>query len=169
MNREEFEKAASYWERKDAESVAMDSESLLKRIEKYIGAGNTCALATSHGDAVRCTPVEYGFHDGSFWIFSEGGRKFAGLGENKNVCLAIYDGYSNMGSLAGLQVTGLAEIAEPFSAEYIRAAELKNIPISALEKLPEPIHLIKIRPTCYDLLDSTLKKEGFGPRQHIEL
>ena len=28
---------------------------------------------------MRCTPIEYSFHDGKFWMFSEGGEKFIGL------------------------------------------------------------------------------------------
>lgn len=42
---------------------------------------------------MRCTPIEYSYHDGRFWMFSEGGEKFIGLEKNENVCLAIYDKY----------------------------------------------------------------------------
>ena len=35
-------------------------------IEDYIQRGNTCALATGAGDYVRCTPIEYSYHDGCF-------------------------------------------------------------------------------------------------------
>ena len=30
--------------------------------------GAVCVLATGIGDYVRCTPLEYSFHDGQFWI-----------------------------------------------------------------------------------------------------
>ena len=42
-----------------------------------------CALAAGIGDYVRCTLLEYSYHDGQFWIFTEGGEKFIGLERNK--------------------------------------------------------------------------------------
>lgn len=59
-------------------------------MEEYILANKTCALATGAGEFVRCTPIEYTYHHGAFWMFSEGGEKFAALEKNKNVCLAIF-------------------------------------------------------------------------------
>lgn len=104
MTHEEFEKAAHYWDNK--EQTAMPEEALKQAVLKYIGENNTCALATGTGDYVRCTPIEYSFHDGKFWMFSEGGRKFIGLEKNSHVCLAIYDKYDGFGNLRSLQVTG---------------------------------------------------------------
>lgn len=57
----------------------MPQEALKKAVSDYIAQNNTCALATGIGDYVRCTPIEYSFHDGKFWMFSEGGKKFVGL------------------------------------------------------------------------------------------
>ena len=45
----------------------------------------------------------------------------------------------------------------------------RRIPEEAFRKLADPMNLIKIVPESYDLLDSTLKDEGFGSRQHLEL
>ena len=67
----------------------MPEEALKQAVEKYIQENNTCALATGSGDYVRCTPIEYSYHDGKFWMFSEGGEKFIGLEKNANVSLAI--------------------------------------------------------------------------------
>ena len=47
--------------------------------------------------------------------------------------------------------------------------EYKKIPVEAMKKLPMPMNLIKIMPVSYDLLDSDLKKDGFGNRQHLDL
>ena len=47
-----------------------------------VNSNNTCTLATGTGDYVRCTPIEYSYHDGKFWMFSEGGEKFIGLEKN---------------------------------------------------------------------------------------
>lgn len=83
---------------------------------------------------MRCTPVEYSYHDGAFWIFSEGGEKFAALEKNKNVCLVIFDKYQGFGNLKGMQVTGKAVMPEYFSEEYVHAAELRKIPCSCLKE-----------------------------------
>lgn len=89
MTHEQFEKAADYWKNKGI--TAIPKEELKKAVEEYIAANNTCALATGTGDYVRCTPIEYSYHNDKFWMFSEGGEKFIGLEKNENVCLAIFD------------------------------------------------------------------------------
>lgn len=168
MTHEKFEEAAGYWKKKDAEGKKMDRETLTAAMETYIQAHNTCALATGAGTFVRCTPIEYSWHDGAFWIFSEGGLKFFALERNKNVCLAIYDPYEGFGKLNGMQVTGTAEIVEPFCNEYLKAATFKKIPLEALMKLPSPIHLIKMTPKHIDFLSSAFQKQGFDCRQSME-
>ena len=167
MTHEEYQKAAEYWNKKEKNGEAVEKGKLLTLIEEYISSNNTCALATGSGDFVRCTPIEYAWHDQAFWMFTEGGEKFLALEKNKNVCLAIYDKYSGFGTVKGMQVSGTAEIIEPFSAEYIAAAAFKKIPVEALKKLPEPMHLLKIKPVRIDYLDSELKKQGFSSRQQL--
>lgn len=93
MTHEEFQAAVNYWKEKDAKSVKMERSKLAEAVEAYIRSKYTGALATGAGDFVRCTPLEYSYHDGFFWIFSEGGEKFIALEKNSNVCLAIFDGY----------------------------------------------------------------------------
>lgn len=66
----DYKKAASYWIEKDEKTVSMDHDALLTRVEKFISVHNTCALATGWGDFVRCTPIEYNYKDGRFWLFS---------------------------------------------------------------------------------------------------
>ncbi len=95
MTHDQFKKAADYW--KNKKQNAMPEERLKKTVLEYISSNNTCALATGTGDYVRCTPIEYSYHDGKFWMFSEGGEKFIGLEKNENVCLAIYDKYEGSG------------------------------------------------------------------------
>ena len=126
MTHEQFEKAAQYWNNK--EQIAMTKEQLKQVVEDYIQANNTCALATGTGDFIRCTPIEYSYHDGKFWMLSEGGEKFIGLEKNENVCLAIYDKYEGFGNLKSLQVMGKAELIEPFSDAYNSQSEpyMKN-------------------------------------------
>ena len=83
-------------------------------------------LATGTGDYVRCTPIEYSWHDGCFWMFSEGGKKFIGLEKNPNVCLAIYNKYEGFGKLHGMQVMGTAELVEPFSRAITPMRHIKR-------------------------------------------
>jgi len=167
MTHEEYRQAAVYWKEKDTDNRAMDRRQLLAAAEDYIRANNTCALATGADTFVRCTPLEYAYRDGLFWIFSEGGEKFAALEKNCNVCLAIYDKYDGPGELKGMQIMGTAGIIEPFSEEYVRAAEYKKIPAEALKKLPGTLHLIKIDPLRINYTNSDFKKNGFSSRQEI--
>lgn len=167
MTHEEFEKAAQYWSNK--EKTVMPQEQLQQAVDAYIKANNTCALATGTGAYVRCTPIEYSFHDGKFWMFSEGGEKFIGLEKNDNVCLAIYDTYDSFGNLKSLQIMGKAEMIEPFSDVYKAHAEYKKIPLAALEKLESPMNLICVTPVKIEVLFSEFKKEGYSIRQTIEL
>lgn len=165
MDHEGYVKAANHWKAFDAAAVKMPRGELLKAIEEYVTQNDTCALATGSGNQIRNTPIEYKYRDGVFWMFSEGGEKFLGLEKNKNVCLAIFDKYAGFAKLKGLQVQGKAEIVEPFSEEYLKAAEFRKIPVEMLKKLPEPMNLIKVVPERMDFVSSDLKKDGYGSRQ----
>ena len=70
----DYQKASQYWIEKDKEGVRMEKEELKKRIDSFIENHNTLALATGYNDEVRCTPLEYNYYDGYFYIFSEGGH-----------------------------------------------------------------------------------------------
>jgi len=167
MTHEEYLKAANHWKVRNAGNAAMDSSSLMEAAEEYIGVNNTCALATGAGTFVRCTPLEYTYHDGSFRIFTEGGEKFTALEKNKNVCLAIFDKYEGFGKIKGMQITGTAEIIEPFSREYIAEAEHRKIPVGSLKDLPETLHLIRVIPERIEFTNSDFKKDGYSVRQEI--
>ena len=165
----DYDIAENHWIEKDKESVHMDQVELKERIERFVGEHNTCALATASGDFVRCTPIEYTYVDEVFYLFSEGGLKFRALRDNNHVGLAIYEPYGGFSQLRSLQVMGLADMIEPFSEEYIKMLDHKKIPVDAIKKKPQPMNLIRISPESYDYLDSDLKKEGFGIRQHLDV
>jgi len=169
MTEEEYQAAVQYWIKKDAAGKHLNGTDLREAIEEYLRHNNTCALATGSGDYVRCTPVEYSWQDGAFWIFTEGGMKFAGLAGNKNVSLAVFDTYSGFGKIRGLQVQGEAEIIEPFCGEYLKAAAFRKIPEEALRKLPSPMHLLKIVPGEFTFLNSVFQRDGYGSRQTLKL
>lgn len=164
----DYKKAQNFWKEKAETSVKMDSAMLQEKITEYINSNSTCALATGVDDFIRNTPIEYFYHDGYFWMFSEGGEKFIGLEKNPNVCIAIFDKYEGWGKMKGLQIMGSASIVEPFSEEYNAHAEVKKIPLTALQKLNPPMNLIKIKPISADFLNTEFKKDGFDSRQHLE-
>ena len=165
MTHEQYEQAAQYWNRQ--EQTAVPEDRLKQVVYAYIEENNTCALATGAGDFVRCTPIEYSFHDDKFWMFSEGGEKFIGLEKKPNVCLAIYDKYDGFGKLRSVQVMGTAEMIEPFSELYKAHAEYNKIPLAALEKLEHPMNLICVTPVKIDALFSEFKKDGYTSRQTL--
>ena len=165
MERSEYMEASEFWNRKDANGKKADRSAVLAVAEEIILANKNCALATGSGDFVRCSPVDYTYHDGAFWVFTEGGLKFKALAENKNVSLAIWDRNGTFGTLQSVQVMGTAELIEPFSTEYNRNAELRKIPLDTLKKLTYPMYLIKITPTEIIVLDSSFKKDGFDSRE----
>ena len=169
MTTAEYKKAANYWKAKPCKEMPVDQLKIV--VEEYLRDNSVCALATGCGDYVRCTPLEYSFHDGKFWIFTEGGEKFIGLEVNKNVSLAVFDKNPSFGELKSVQVTGKAAIVEPMSAEYIAHAEYKKIPVAALQKLADqgqPMHLICITPIRMDVLFSEFKKNGYDSRQELD-
>ncbi len=169
MTTDEYKEAATYWTSKERKE--MPTEQLKPVVEEYLSAGSVCALATGTDNYVRCTPLEYSYHDDKFWIFTEGGEKFIGLEKNDNVSLAVFDKNPSFGELKSVQVTGKAAILEPMSAEYVAHAQYKKVPVAALQKLFDqgrPMHLICITPVKMDVLFSDFKKQGYDVRQVLD-
>lgn len=174
MDHKEFEEAARYWTDRDTEAPEdrlMPAGELREAVNAFLSGHDTCALATCADGTPRCTPLEYGWHDGAIWIFSEGGRKFRGLEPTSGrhaapVSLAVFEPYAGFGKLRSLQVQGEAEVVDPASPEFARAAEAKHIPAERVPKLASMIHLVKVTPLAFDYLDSSLKQRGLATRQH---
>ena len=134
----------------------------------FLAGHSTCALATGGGDFVRCTPLEYAWRDGAIWIFSEGGLKFRGLRENRNVSVAVFEPYDGFGKLASAQVTGTAELVPAGDPAFAEAAAAKGIPAAALEKVADRLHLVRVTTSRIDYLCSELKAQGHDARQHLD-
>lgn len=164
----DYQKASQYWVEKDAKSVHMDKDALLKIIDGFLKEHNTLALATASEGYVRCTPVEYNYYDGYFYLFSEGGKKFINLEKNKEVSFAIFDSYQGFGKIHSLQVQATCEIIDPESEEFASICAKKGLNLAALKKMGAPFHLLKLIPHSYDFLDSDLKKYGYSNRQHLD-
>ena len=165
----DYDKLSALWIERDKGSVHMEKDALKEWIDGFIKAHNTGALATASGDFVRCTPIEYNLVNCYIYLFSEGGMKFKALKENKNIGFSIFEPFEGFNKVKGLQITGRAEMIEPFCDEYLMVMEYKHIPLEAMKKLPNFLNLIKIVPDSFDLLDSDLAKEGFGNRQHLDV
>jgi len=165
----DYNKLSELWTEREKGYVHMDRDALQARIDSFIRDHNTGALATASEEFVRCTPIEYNFVNGYIYLFSEGGMKFKALKDNKKIGFYIFEPFEGFNKVKGLQITGRAEMIEPFCDEYLQVMEYKHIPLEAMKKLPNFLNLIKILPDSYDLLDSDLTKDGFGNRQHLDM
>lgn len=165
MTNDQYEAASSFWIKKDAESKHMDDQELYERIDHFLSEHKVLALASGDASFIRCTPLEYTWHDDALWIFSEGGMKFRALKNNPHVSAAVFESNMSFGSLLSCQIQGQVEMVDLFSKEYMAEAFVRHIPAEMLKKLPEPMWLLKIIPDEMTLLDSSLKKEGYGSRQ----
>ena len=165
MTDEQFSQAISFWTKKDQGEEKLDQERLSEWIDDFLSSHKVLALAVSASDFIRCTPLEYTWHDGALWIFTEGGMKFKALQENRHAAAAIFDSDPSFGGLKSTQIEGNIDIIEPFTDEYNSAAAFRKIPLETLKKLPEPMWLIKLVPAEITCLNSDFKKEGYGSRQ----
>ena len=68
-----------------------------------------------------------------------------------------------------MQISGTAEIVEPWSEEYLALLAVKRIPAESLRNMPVEMHLIKIWPEAIDFLNSSFKEQGADSRQHLEM
>ena len=173
VTRNDYLRAADYWKEKDelAEKDGKkveDRDELLKDIEAFIASKKICALATGAESAVRCTPLEYMYFDGSFWIFSEGGQKFANLLKNKNVSLAIFNDNADFSRIRSLQVTGEACVVDYFSKKYNAAAERRGISVEKLRRMEHPMNLIEISPVVFEYIDAEYRSKGLDIRQTVK-
>lgn len=163
-----YEMPKKYWEERDPKMKKVEPDKLLKMIEEYISKHNVMALATSRDNVVRNTPVEYIYWNDAFYFLSEGGKKFDGLEVNKNVCLAIFDQMTG-GICKGLQATGIAEVIESDSEEYLAYFKHQKMsPDAFAKRVPYPIPLVKIHVKSFDYFDWALGKEKYGMRQHLD-
>lgn len=169
MTHEEYQQAQTYWTSKEANAKRMPAAELQEELDEFFSNHNTLALATGWGDWVRCTPLEYSYRDGAFWVFTEGGLKFRGLEHNSNVSFAVFEPYSCFGSIRSAQVTATAVVVDPQSAEFAEAAAEKGLTGQALAKVKGSLHLLKLVPTRIDYLCSDLRQRGYNVRQWVEI
>lgn len=144
----------------------MNSKELISEIHKFVNNHNTCTLATGYGDFVRNTPIEYTYYKGNFYFISEGGLKFKGILQNPNVCIGIFNNYTAMKELKGIQISGKSEMIPCWSEEYIELIKFKGLNIEALKSLPVNLNLIKVVPKVFEFLNTDFKEKGNDSKQY---
>lgn len=164
----DIEHFKNFWIEQQKNAVHMDRADALSHIEGFIKNHNTCALATAFDNYVRCTPIEYTFMDGCFYLYSEGGNKFIGLEKNLNVSLAIFEYYGDKNDSHGLQVMGKAELFPPRCELFKKVLEFKGIPYDVMKAAKVDVCLIKITPEIYEMYDTDFVKKGFDVRQIVK-
>ena len=135
-------------------------------INKFIEIHNTCTLATGSGDFVRNTPMEYIHYKNNFYFISEGGFKFKGILQNPNVCIAIFNSYTSMNELKGMQISGESEVIPCWSEEYIDLIRAKGLNVETLKNLPINLNLIKVIPEVFEFLNTDFEEKGMDSKQY---
>jgi len=141
-------------------------EELLKRhAEDFLMNHNTCVLTTGQGERVRATPIEYMYIDGYIYMLSEGGEKFANIILNPNVSIGICDPYKDMSELAGMQISGTAELIGIGNEEYKNVLGKRKLDYEKILSLPMALNLLKIEISKIEFLWSGFGKLGFDVKQ----
>ncbi|MGZ7135108.1 MAG: pyridoxamine 5'-phosphate oxidase family protein, partial [Methanobacterium sp.] len=141
------------------------SNMIKETIEEFLKAHNTCTLSTSYKNRVRSTPIEYNYNEGFIYLLSEGGEKFSNLPLNENVSVAVYEDYTGMNDLAGMQITGTAYIIPGDSDEYEDIIKMKGLNMNFIKNYPVNMNIIKIELQRIEFLYSEFKKSGYEPKQ----
>jgi flavodoxin/nitroimidazol reductase NimA-like FMN-containing flavoprotein (pyridoxamine 5'-phosphate oxidase superfamily) len=141
------------------------SSKVRELIDEFLSAHNTCTLSTSYKNRVRSTPIEYSYSNGFMYLISEGGEKFCNIPLNKYVSLAVYDDYTGMDNLAGMQITGEAFIVPDKSEEYEDIIKMKGLNIDYIKNMPFKMNIIKIKIQKIEFLYSKFKELGYDVKQ----
>jgi menaquinone-dependent protoporphyrinogen IX oxidase len=150
---------------KDDLSPNMPSDQLKKMVEEFLSAHNTCTLSTAGGEMVRATPIEYTYKNGFIYLLSEGGEKFANILLNKRVSIAVYEDYTGMNNLAGMQISGKAKIVPPGKTEYGEILKIKGLSPEFINKLPINLNMVKITLEKVEFLYSAFQEMGNETKQ----
>lgn len=138
---------------------------LLKGVEEFLNAHNTCTLCTSSSIGVRGTPIGYSYKDGHIYIITEGGEKFANIILNNRVSITIYDNYQGMMKLSGMQIAGEASIVCNNTDEYKKILYLTGIDPDTIKSFSVNMNIIKIKMRKVEFLYSKFKNMGYDIKQ----
>lgn len=166
-SKEVVDLALRLMEIRDTILVELPPSQLRSEVEEFLNEHNTCTLATSAQGRVRATPLEYQYSQGHLYILSEGGRKFANLLSNLRVSVAVYEDYTAMDNLKGMQITGQAVIVEDM-VEYQEALKMKGLTLDYIRSLPVDLKLIRVDMEKVEFLNSKFEKDGYSSRQVLK-
>ena len=84
---------------------------------------------------------------------------------NSNVSLAVYEDYTTMNNLAGMQISGSASLIDLKSQEYLDILKLKGLNPNVISRLQINMNIIKIKIDKVEFLYSKFKDMGFDVKQ----
>ncbi|WP_298589874.1 pyridoxamine 5'-phosphate oxidase family protein [uncultured Megasphaera sp.] len=140
-------------------------EVVLQAMENFLAGHNTGVLSTGWGQEIHGTPMEYVYEKGTFYFFSEGGRKFIYLYRNRHAAFSVCDAFTDVQHLAGLQAEGRVRFIEPDDEAYPRIAALKGIAPQRLAAMPVVLHVIALDVTRMTFVWSGFLKTRRALRQ----
>jgi hypothetical protein len=140
---------------------------------EFLKGNNMCVLATCKGDVPRATPIEYRSDGLTLYLAGEIGEKLKNIAYNPSVSVGIYYPYSGFQSAKGAQLTGKASVlpsgTKEFEAGLTAYQWEKTAKEFGLKAFPASLSLIRIDPTQIELVDASLKKKGYSPRQILKI
>jgi hypothetical protein len=153
------------WWREAALVGRANPEEVKLQVEDFLARHNTCTLATVYEGQVSSRAIEYRYAEGALYMVSEGGEKFAGLLSNGRAAVSIYESYQGFERLAGLQLTGWAEIPLADRPEYAQAVERFGLKLERIRVLPAHLHALVIHLEKAVYLWSGFTRLGYDARQ----
>lgn len=152
-----------------ADTKTLPQQELEKYIAEFLKQNNMCVLATCSNDIPRATPIEYRSKGTALYFVGEQGTKLKNITNNPNVSIGIYFPYTGMDSAKGAQITGKASIIQRDAEEFKDGLEAYQWEKTAKEfhvqEFPKSLELIRVDPSKVELIDMSLKKKGYSPRQ----
>lgn len=151
----------------------MPQSELEAYLVEFLTQNNMCVLATSKGDVPRATPIEYRSKGLTLYLAGETGEKLRNIAFNPNVSVGIYFPYTGLESAKGAQITGKAYILADGTAEFEAGLAAyqweKTAKQFGIKAFPASLALIRIDPVQIELIDVSLKKKGYSPRQALKI
>ncbi len=143
----------------------MPRDELINYVDDFLNSHNTCTLSTSYNGRVRSTPIEYIYNNSTMYFLSEGGQKFSNILLNSKVSISVYEPFTVMEKLAGMQITGKASIIQRNTDEYREVLKLKNIDEDKVFSLHVLMNLIKVEVKKVEFLYYKFKDLGYNVKQ----
>jgi uncharacterized pyridoxamine 5'-phosphate oxidase family protein len=154
---------------------SMPTKVLEAQIIEFLKEQNMCVLATCVVGLPRATPIEYHSKGITIYFVGEPGTKLENMKKNPNVSIGIFLPYIGWERAKGAQITGKAKIIfRENSTEFKEGLAAyqweKTAKELGLKTFPENgVELVKVEPRKIELIDMSLKKIGYSPRQILNV